>query len=235
LKILMPIFLLSPMIKAIIFDVDGTLLDTKEFIFQSFEHVLQTFDLSHLSRRDIDMVMGLPLEECYKALAPNVNVALLRKAHNAFQEDNIQLVELFANTVQTLAALRGKGFKMAVVSTRKQTVLRSLDHAGIAHLLDCIITGDDVKNFKPHPEGIHQALKKLKIPATQAIMVGDTEVDIQAGKNAGTYTAAALYGFGSRESLEINQPDHLLSDISDLLIALGLKSSDQRAYESVLK
>lgn len=208
------------MIKAVIFDIDGTLLDTKEFIFQAFEHVFQMFKLTHLSRKDIDSIVGKPLEECYKIFAPHLDNQRLCDEHWAFQENNMALVEPFKNTVKTLRELKSQGIKIAVVSTRRRAVSQSLEQTGIIEYLDCIIGGDDVKQFKPHPEGIHKALQAFDIPPAQAMMVGDTVVDIQAGKNASTSTAAALYGFGSKESLEAAKPDYMLNDVLELLAVI---------------
>ncbi|HSX24801.1 MAG TPA: HAD-IA family hydrolase [Candidatus Andersenbacteria bacterium] len=208
------------MIQTIIFDLDGTLLDTKEFIFQAFEHVFKTFNLTNLSRANIDSVMGVPLEEGYEILVPELDRDQLCVVHRAFQTENMSLVQPFKNTIQTLEKLQSVGIKMAVVSTRKKTGMKSLSHVGITQYFDCLITGDDVENFKPDPEGIHKALAYLKSSATSAIMVGDSIVDVQAGKNAKTATAAVTYGLGSRKSLEESQADYILQDISEVFSIL---------------
>jgi pyrophosphatase PpaX len=211
------------MIKAILFDVDGTLLDTEEYILRAFEHVFATFRLRHLSRSSIEAT-GQPLEEAYKILVPELDTALLCETHRAFQDDNVSLVKLFKNTAQTLDAIRARGIKTAAVTSRKRAALESLAHAGIEDSLDYIVTGNDVRQPKPHPEGLFKALRKLEIPAPEAIMVGDSQADMNAGKNAGTATAAALYGLGSRQSLEACQPDHFLTDISELLSVLEVET-----------
>jgi pyrophosphatase PpaX len=216
--------------QAVIFDVDGTLLDTKEFILRSFEHVFQALGLPCPSRNDISVVMGQPLEECYRAFASQLDAALLCKRHRSFQEDNLSLVVPFENTARTLVTLREHGIKLAAVTTRKQTGRQSLRYAGIEDMLSSVVTGDDVEHFKPHPEGVHKALGELNVPAIQAIMVGDLAVDIQAGKRAGTATAAALYGFSTKESLAASQPDYMLADIAELLTVLGLESPDLSSY-----
>lgn len=205
------------MIRTAVFDIDGTLLDTKEYILQAFEHVFKMHGLTDLSRESVNAVMGLPLEECYATLAPTHAPQELAKVHRTFQANNIALVRPFSGTIQTLNALRKKQIKIAAVSTRKQTGPESLAHAKIADKIDYVVTGDDVTRFKPDPEGIKKALGALAMAAEDAIMVGDTEADIQAGKNAQTKTAAALYGLGSPDSLRASDPDYLLDNIIDLL------------------
>ncbi len=203
--------------KAIIFDVDGTLLNTHEYIFQSFEHSFKVHGLVNLSRKDVVPLMGKPLEECYKILAPQQDNVSLCEAHRGFQEENINLVQPFTNTIKALKTFKEAGVKLGAVSTRKQTGLQSLEHSGVVDYLDVIITGDDVEQFKPHPEGVLKALAKLQVSPQAAVMVGDTAVDIEAGKNAGTKTVAVTYGFAPREVLESSNPDMIIDDIAELI------------------
>lgn len=205
------------MLKAIIFDVDGTVLDTREFIFQAYEHVFEAYNLAHLSRKSLADILGKSLEDCYQLLAPHLDFKELCEAHRAFQVSNLALVTPFPNTLETLTTLRRQGLKTAVVTTRRRTGLSSLEQVGIVGQFDYIVTGDDVTHAKPHPEGLLKALRYIQAESLESLMVGDTEVDVQAGKNAGTKTAAALYGLGTKESLEAQQPDYFLKDIAEIV------------------
>ena len=208
-------------IKAVLLDVDGTILDTKEFIFLAFEHAFASQGLTHLSRKDLDAVMGRPLEECYQILAPEVDYVLLCDAHREFQVKNMLLVQPFPNTLSTLLTLKEMGMKLATISTRKIQALQSLDAANITNLFDTIITGHDVTNFKPHPEGIHLALERLGVSAKEAVMVGDSDADVLAGKNAGTTTIGATYGLSAPDILKKADPDYLIHDIGEVLSILS--------------
>lgn len=204
-------------IKAILFDMDGTLLDTREYIYRTFEYVFREYGLAHLSRKDLPALRGMSLEKSYQTLAPGHDVEPLRKAHRAFQQNNMDLVRPFRNTLTTLTKLKTDGVKMAIVSTRAQTALESLKHAGLMDLFDAVITGDDTENFKPHPEGIFKALERVGTAAAEAMMVGDTDVDILAGKNAKTMSVGATYGFTPRDILQTLNPDYLIDDIQEVL------------------
>jgi pyrophosphatase PpaX len=204
-------------IRAVLFDMDGTLLDTREYIYQSFEHTFQAHGLNHLSRKDLPKLKGMSLEESYRALVPEHNVENLRDTHRAFQRENIDLVRPFPNTLMTLMKLRSAGIKMAIVSTRAKTARESLEHTGLLDWFEVIITGDDTTNFKPHPEGIFKALEKIGAPTTEAMMVGDTDADILAGKNAQTISVGATYGFTPRDVLQTLNPDYLIDDIQEVL------------------
>jgi len=206
--------------QAILFDVDGTLLDTREFIFQAFEHAFQSHGLTHLSRQDVHTVTGRPLEECYETLAPDENAQQLCQIHRRFQEENMSLIKPFPNTKDTIVTLQEAGLRLGIISTRKQTTIESLERSGVLNHFDVIVTGDDVQQFKPHPEGVLKALRKLSATPKQAAMVGDTAADIEAGKNAGTATVAAAYGFAPAKELAQTNPDFIIEDIAELISVL---------------
>lgn len=211
-------------IQAILFDVDGTLLDTNEFIFQAFEHTITTQGFTSQTREQIRNVIGKNLEDCYTLLTGCTHPADLVEAHRAFQENNYHLSTPFQNTIETLTKLKESGFKIAVITTRfKRTSIQTLANAKILEFFDLVLSGDDVKNLKPHPESLEKALEFFDIAPQQAAMVGDTHVDVLAGKNAGTKTIGVTYGFGG-EKIKEHNPDFVVEDIADILKVLGIKN-----------
>ncbi len=204
-------------IRAILFDIDGTLLDTFDFIYGAFEYTFRVHGIASLSRDEISHLMGGPLTEVYTAMAPGHDAAALAETHRVFQENNVQLAKLFPDTIKVLDALKMQGLKLAAVTTRSvRTSVLSLEQNGIADYFDIVISAEDVARHKPDPEPIVKALHVLKIKPTDAIMVGDTTADIMAGKNAGTKTVAALYGFGGERLREL-KPDYLIAELKELL------------------
>lgn len=215
------LFCFMPGIKAILFDIDGTLLDTREFIYQAFEHSFREFHFESPSREELAGVIGQPLEKCYTIFYPKSDVPALAEAHRVFQMENLHLVVPFPNTLKTLESLRKAGFVMAAVTTRSnRTGLSSLQQAHIAEFFPVIVAGDDVKKHKPDPEPVFLALERLGIPPKDAVMVGDTSFDVQAGKRAGVSTVGVTYGFLGPQIIE-EKPDFLANDISDLVSILG--------------
>ncbi|MBI3256052.1 MAG: HAD-IA family hydrolase [Candidatus Andersenbacteria bacterium] len=212
------------MIKAIQFDIDGTLLDTKNFIYQSFLHTFEVYGLTHLTAKDLGPVMGKPLEECLAILAPEIDTTEMAQAYRDWQATQMSLIIPFTNTLFTLQELRKRGIKLAAVSTRKRTTNDSLKQTGVFELLDTVVTGDDVKEFKPDPEGLFVALERLEVEPAHAMMVGDTGVDVEAGRNANMATAGATYGFFTREKMEALKPNYLLHDVSDILELVSVQS-----------
>jgi len=205
-------------ITTILFDIDGTLLDTREFILQAFEHALRTHEYEVPDREEISAQVGKHLEECYIALSGSKkSLQKLVQAHKNFQDQNFHLSAMFLGVRETLEHLRGKGYKIAAVTTRfKRTAFQTLKDADILDFFDAVIYGDDVAAVKPDPEPLFKALQILNEKPEYTVMIGDSHLDIEAGKNAGTKTIRATYGF-HKDQMHEPEPDLFIEDIKDLL------------------
>lgn len=203
-------------IKALLFDVDGTLLDTREFIFQATEHALSTYGYPVPERAAMARLVGKPIAEYYFILTGSPDTMRLQSAHREFQLANQHLSVLYPHTIETLATLRERGYIFAAVTTRSnKTSLKSLHLAGIDKFFATIVSAEDASEVKPHPEPVLKALAQLHEPAEQAVMIGDSDVDVEAGKKAGTKTIRATYGFHTERLYEM-MPDFFINDISEL-------------------
>lgn len=212
--------LMARTLDAILFDLDGTLADTREFIFQAFERVLESYGHPVPGRSAMMAKMGLPLAECYAAFAPEdgADIAALCAAHDAFQHANLGLVEGYDGLIDTLDALRAAGYKIGVCTDRGEHVFAALGRAGIASRCDVLVHGKLVAKPKPDPEGILKALGQLSIEPARAAMVGDTRVDIEAGKNSGlALTVGLTHGFGARETLSRAGADRVVDSLPEIL------------------
>jgi pyrophosphatase PpaX len=208
-------------ISAVLFDIDGTLLDTSEYIIQAFEHTLtqEGFDDAAQDRRKIQSIIGLPLMECYKTLTTSSDERSKHMAsiHHEFQKEKLDLVVPFAGTRKSLETLKKAGLKIAACTTRSNKSMHStLEHARIMDYFDVIICPEDTANHKPHPEPLLKALQVVDVLPQHAVMVGDSVVDIQAGKNAGTQTVRATYGINT-DHLHNPEPDAFIDSIEALL------------------
>lgn len=212
-------------IKSILFDVDGTLLDTKEYIYGAFNFAITKHGLDKITQAQIDAVIGQPLVECYKILAPNGDVELLCNSHRQFQENNLNLSKSFKNTKSVLKQLKKKGYKLGAVTNRSNTVLLTLKQDGLLEYFNAVVTSDDLslKKLKPNPEHLLFALKKISGEPEFSLMVGDTPTDMKAGKAAGIKTVGATYGAAGKAALSLEKPDYLIDDLFDLLKLLKIK------------
>ncbi len=205
-------------ITTLLFDIDGTLLDTKEFIIQATEYALKTLGYPAVERSIIAQNVGKPFPDYYLTLSGSKkDIEKLIETHRAFQVLNFNLAILFPNTLQTLESLKQKGYKFAAITTRsKITSIQTLKDAEIFDLFDVVISGEDAVELKPHPAPLFKALEFLNEIPEKAVMVGDSHFDIEAGKSAGTKTIRATYGFHI-DQLHDPEPDFFITDIKDLL------------------
>lgn len=207
--------------KAILFDIDGTLLDTRDFVFGSVRNSIAVHKLPAVSDSKLKKVCGKALVEFYGTLFPGVDPSKLSKTHREFQENNFNLIKIFPKTKKTLQILKKSGFLLAAVSNRmRESLVHSLKLAGIFDYFDTVVCADDVINPKPHREHLLTALLNLKIGTEDVYMVGDTENDILAGKNAKIETVGVTYGWLGKDIAKHN-PDYVIDDIEELLEIVG--------------
>jgi pyrophosphatase PpaX len=208
-------------IRAVLFDFDGTLADTTPLILQSFQYTVNQYLGRIPSKEEWMREFGRPLAAQLGAVArsPEEAAAML-ETYSAYQDAHHEtLVKPFPGVVEMVAELDARGIELAIVTSKyRKMTLRGLDVCGLMQHFDRIVTPEDVQNSKPHPESVTYALNALGVSAAQALMVGDSPHDVLAGRGAGTRTAAILWGGPySRESLEAEHPDYLLSDPREIL------------------
>lgn len=204
-------------INTILFDFDGTLIDTNELIYNSFVHTFSQFGYS-FSKEEILQFNGPPLKETFSKINPELADEMIRtyREHNAKHHNDY--VKLFPNVRETLSALKEKGLQLAIVSAKMRVgVEQGLEITNIGSYFDAVITIDDVVHPKPHPEPVIKALKELGASPTEAIMVGDNYHDILSGNHAGTKTAGVAWSVKGVEYLKQYEPTYILQDMTDLL------------------
>lgn len=216
-------------IRTVLFDLDGTLIDTNELIITSFMYTFEKYGLN-FTREETKKFNGPPLNDTFYKLDPNraeEMIATYRK-HNIEHHD--QYVKPFPNVVETVSTLHEAGYKLGVVTTKLQpTVNMGLELTGLDKYFETVIALNDVENPKPHPEPIHVAMEELGAEKESTIMVGDNYHDIVAGHNAGVYTAGVSWSEKGREFVESYEPTVMLDDMSELLPIVGVKSCGGRS------
>jgi len=205
-------------VKALLFDFDGTLLNTNDLIIQTFMHVLNERFPGQYSPKDCLKFIGPSLKQTFNDIAPGEEDDLIEmyRAWNIAHHDD--LVSQYPDVVSTLEQLKAQGIKLAIVSTkRNDTIDRGLSIMGATHLFDVRIGTDDVTNVKPDPEPVLLALKRLGIDKEDAIMIGDNSHDIEAGHRAGVRAAGVAWAIKGEAYLKQYQPEYILQHMTDLL------------------
>jgi pyrophosphatase PpaX len=187
---------------AILFDLDGTLLDTKELILASYRYATREVLGASLPDESVLPLIGIPLVNQMRIVAPGYVDELVEvyREHNARMHD--ELIRPFEGTREALDALRAAGKRLAVVtSKRNDPARRGLACFGIQDYFEFIIGSDDTVTHKPDPEPLLLAVERLGIPADACVYVGDSPYDMQAACAANIDGIAALWGMFPRDTL----------------------------------
>ncbi len=205
-------------INTILFDLDGTLIDTNELIILSFLHTFGIYKPGEFERKDVLRFMGPTLVETFTEFEPS-RVDEMIATYRAFNiEQHDALVTAFEGVVETIQQLHDEGYKLGIVSTKKgDMVLRGLELTNIRHFFDPIISLDEVTNAKPHPEPVLKALELMDSSPEEAMMIGDNHHDIVSGQRAGTMTAGVAWSAKGKEHLLQYKPDFILDQMSDII------------------
>lgn len=206
------------MIKAALFDLDGTLLDTNELILSSFKHTLKTALNLQVEEREITKHFGQPLQYTFEQYGASNCDELIRiyRAYNEEKHDTMCLA--FEGVKEMLIELKSMGIKTAIVTSKRKALCeRGLKIAGIIDLFDVIITPESTEKHKPAGEPALKACDILGVLPEEAIMIGDSHIDIQCGKNANCKTVAVKYTVLPIEELEKKEPDYFIDKPADLL------------------
>ncbi len=212
-------------IDTVLFDLDGTLLDSKELIYRSFVHTFEKFYPNHeLSDAELDSFFGPPLNVTFaKYTDDQKQIAEMIDYYRKYNvEAHDELVNLFPGVKETIKYLSKHNYKLGVISAKKSDLVNhALEIFKIKEYFDIVIGQDEVKNPKPNPEGIILAIKKLK--SKRAVYVGDSVSDIEAGKNAKIKTCAIAYkkDNGRAPMLMEAEPDMFIDSMYGLIKALG--------------
>lgn len=199
----------------IVFDLDGTLVDSLPDILASFLQAFGALDLPAPAESDVRTTLGQPLEAMYAAFAPPERVEALCALYRAYYDVHMtDRSRAFPGVPELLAELGRRGFLRAVASTKRTATARRLVEAtGLHRLLDHV-EGSDAAPYKPAPDVVLRAV--AAVGGRGVWMVGDTAGDIHAGRAAGLKTYAVTWGTQGPERLASARPDVLEPDLSAL-------------------
>ena len=197
-----------------LFDLDGTLIDSLELILKSYRHTLTVHRGHAPPDRSWIAGIGTPLRA---QLAPHANdeaeieqMVETYRDHNFLHHDN--MVRRFPGIRAAVSTVQACGAQLAIVTSKARAgAVRGLSVCGLDGLFDTVVAADDLSQHKPDPAPVLLALDLLNAGPDRAVFIGDSPFDMAAGRAAGVRTAAALWGFFSREELAGFDPDYWLS------------------------
>jgi HAD superfamily hydrolase (TIGR01662 family) len=215
-------------VAAVIFDLDGTLIDSIDIYFSIVEKTLERLDLPGVSRGRILAAAESEDFNWELVLPPDVlnrKEEIIDEAWAVIDEiapqmfaDNLDIIQGAGRIVEKLSS---NGLKIGLVTSTQrrylETKMQPLKNVGVDTLFEVIITSDDVENRKPAPDPLIACARRLDLKPGNCVYVGDTATDIKAGKAAGMRTVGVLTGFDDCEVLETENPDAIVNDVQNLL------------------
>ncbi len=205
-------------IKGVIFDLDGTLIDSYQAIYLSFRYTYENLGLQPLSFDEVKRAVGLGLSKTFSDLLGEERVPeALRFFRQKYEEVYRKNTYLLPNARLVLEALPARGIKLAIATNKLGRFSREIfQHFGMDKLFATILGDEDVLQNKPHPEMLLLAMEKMGLRNEEVVFIGDSLIDIETGKNAGVRVFAIPTGVSTREELERAGPTLILNGLPDL-------------------
>lgn len=203
---------------AVLFDLDGTLVDTIPFILAAVRHAFEGYGRCPTEAEWIAGI-GTPLRDQLASFARSpADVERLFDRYRTFWvAEHDRMTRCFPGALETVAALAAAGHPLGVVTAKlEHGAHRTLRHTGLAAHFGVVIGADSCARAKPDPEPVRVALARLGASPERALLVGDSTHDLAAGRGAGVRTAAALWGACTEAALRAVGPDHLLADVREV-------------------
>lgn len=208
-------------INTILFDLDGTVLDTNNLVVESFQHTYRTITGAEREREYIVKSFGEPLAitmEREFEIPVEDAVRIYREYHYEQFED---LIDIFTGISEAIIHLYNKGYKLGVVTSRlKNTTMKGLKKYDLEKYFQCIITADDTTKHKPNPEPILIALDRLQSLPEESLMIGDSVFDIQCARNAAVKSAIVTWSETLPEVYLAEKPDYIIEKPEDIVSIL---------------
>jgi len=217
----------------VLFDLDGTLVETAPEIFDAVNDTLRYFGMSEVTQQQVNDWIGHGTRELLiQALAfsghvPDSTVRTcdslalsVARFDRHYQQRCGTRSQLYPQVRETLTALRQHGVKLAVVTNKEGRYTETVLNAHhLMPLLDAVVSGDSYPAKKPDPTGVQSCLCRFGVSPERALFVGDSSIDVATARNAGIRVWALPYGYNMGQPIEASAPDRVIADCSMLLVS----------------
>lgn len=211
--------------KAVLFDFDGTIMNTNNVILNSWRHTFKTKLGVEPDPQEIYKTFGEVLKDTMKKFFPDEDQDEMIDIYRSYQKDIFtEAIEIFPGMKEVILKLHEAGIKVAIVTSRYlNSTVEGLKKYGIDEVFDAMVSAEDTEIHKPLPEPCLICLKKLGIEAKDAVMVGDSKYDILCARNAGVESALVSWTISvSEEERKELVPEYYIEKAEDLLdVVLG--------------
>lgn len=207
-------------INTILFDFDGTIMDTNGLIINSWQHTFRTIEGKERPEAEIVATLGEPLALSMKNLLPGTPVEQSIEIYRGYQYGNFSdEISIFPGMLELIVELKRQGYKMGIVTSRLTgTTLQGLEKFGIRECFEAVVTCEHTDKHKPDPEPVYIALDILGSKPEESIMIGDSKFDILCAKNAGVTSVLVGWAIALAEEDRNGEwaPEHIIHRAEDL-------------------
>jgi len=205
----------------IIFDIDGTLTSTNELIFATFRHVTEKYLNKKVTDEEIISLFG-PTEDVILKEFMKENYDEARKDYMDFYEAKHHLMaDVYPGIKEVLQFIKSKKIPLSIYTGKgRDSSVITLKKIGVYEQFDMIVTGDDIADHKPSPEGIDVFVEKFNLDRKRVLMIGDAPADILAARSAGVKIASVVWDSYAREKVLGMKSDFVFETVDDLLAFL---------------
>lgn len=217
-------------ITTVLFDFDGTLMNTNDLILDSWRHIYRVLEDKDINEAEIIRTFGEPLIRTMEKAFPNTPVEECVDIYRSYHRESFgERISLFPGIKEMLSDLKDLGYKMAVVTSRAAlTTQQAMERYEIQEYFDVVVTCDDTDKHKPDPEPVLIALEQLKSSPEESIMIGDSMYDILCAKNAGVQSVLVGWAVAVTEEEKTgpDKPDYLVETAKDIVKLLKDQNYD---------
>ncbi len=208
-------------IKAIVFDLDGTLLNTLTDLSVSVNYMLDKYGFPSRTEKEVRSFLGSGIRVLVEKALPDEHKGMLDECLKVFKthydvhkDDN---TAPYDGVIEMLASVKAAGYKSAIVSNKYDAAVQELKDKTFTGLIDFALgEGNGIKT-KPAPDGVWLALGKLGVSKEESVYIGDSEVDLLTAKNAGLKCIAVTWGFRDRDELVKNGAEYIADSPREIL------------------
>ncbi|MDI1308730.1 MAG: phosphoglycolate phosphatase [Methylotenera sp.] len=218
-------------VKAVMLDLDGTLVDSAPEIASAINLMLADLNLPVLPEKQVESYIGegaaVLIKRCLNSqlhitrLNDEPDTALFAQAESSFfshYANNVSDSKPYDGVVEGLQALRNKGLKLACVTNKPEKFTLPLLHkSGLAEFFEIVVSGDSLPKKKPDPMQLQHICEKLDIHTFEAMLVGDSDTDITAAHAAGCFIVTVPYGYNQGRSIDESKVDAMIENLTELV------------------
>lgn len=207
------------MIKGVLFDLDGTLLNTNDLIIKSFRETFKHYYPNReFTHQEIIDCIGPTLEQTAMKYYPQNIEEMVSMYRHHYVLNHDELINIYPGIEEMLKTLKGLGLKLAIVTSKKRDMtLKAMEHTNVLDYFDAIISSDEVTQPKPHQEPIEIALKELNLLKDEVIMVGDNSHDIECAYHASVKSVGVGWALKGADYLRGFNPTYIINTADELV------------------